>query len=68
MELAPIRVNAVHPGVIGESPSWRDKDLTTVIARTLTRRLATMRDIVAAVAFLLRNRSVHGIDCGWQLV
>ena len=34
VELAPIRVNAIHPGIVGDSPYWRDRDLSHVIART----------------------------------
>jgi NAD(P)-dependent dehydrogenase (short-subunit alcohol dehydrogenase family) len=71
VELAPIRVNAIHPGIVGDSPFWRDKPLDAVIARTPTGRLATMADIVDAVAFLLHNPSVNGInlnvDGGWLL-
>jgi NAD(P)-dependent dehydrogenase (short-subunit alcohol dehydrogenase family) len=25
LELAPMRVNAIHPGIIGNSPFWSDK-------------------------------------------
>ncbi len=25
LELAPIRVNAIHPGIIGDSPAWAGK-------------------------------------------
>ncbi|MFG2005520.1 SDR family NAD(P)-dependent oxidoreductase [Spirillospora sp. NPDC048911] len=71
VELAPIRVNAIHPGIVGDSPFWRDKPLEAVISRTPLGRLATMADVVDAVAFLLRNRSVNGvnlnIDGGWLL-
>ena len=73
VELAPIRVNAVHPGVVGDSPYWRDKvaGRPAVRARTPTGRLATMADVVDAVDFLLRNRSVNAIDLsvdgGWLL-
>lgn len=71
VELAPIRVNAVHPGIVGDSPFWRDKPLEAVVARTPTGRLAAMRDVVDATAFLLRNRSVNGVhlnvDGGWML-
>ncbi|MBZ3905258.1 SDR family NAD(P)-dependent oxidoreductase [Streptomyces griseiscabiei] len=70
-ELAPVRVNAVHPGVVGDSPFWSDKPLGALIDRTPTGRLATMGDVVDAVDFLLRNRSVNGIglniDGGWLL-
>ncbi|WP_128801302.1 MULTISPECIES: SDR family oxidoreductase [unclassified Streptomyces] len=74
VELAPIRVNAVHPGVVGDSPYWRDKPdevLAALRARTPTGRLATMADVVDAVDFLLRNRSVNAVelsvDGGWLL-
>ncbi|GAA4150510.1 SDR family oxidoreductase [Actinomadura keratinilytica] len=71
VELAPIRVNAVHPGIIGDSPYWHDKPLDAVVSRTPGGRLATMDDVVDAVAFLLRNRGVNGVnltvDGGWLL-
>jgi NAD(P)-dependent dehydrogenase (short-subunit alcohol dehydrogenase family) len=74
VELAPIRVNAVHPGVVGDSPHWRDKPekvLAGLRAKTPTGRLATMADVVDAVDFLLRNRSVNAVelsvDGGWLL-
>jgi len=62
VELAPIRVNAIHPGIVGDSPYWRGRDLSPVVARTPCGRLARMEDIVDAVAFLLRNPAVNGID------
>ncbi|MCD9879610.1 SDR family NAD(P)-dependent oxidoreductase [Streptomyces guryensis] len=74
VELAPVRVNAVHPGVVGDSPYWRSKPeevLAALIARTPTGRLATTTDVVDAVDFLLRNRSVNAmelnVDGGWLL-
>jgi NAD(P)-dependent dehydrogenase (short-subunit alcohol dehydrogenase family) len=71
VELAPIRVNAVHPGIVGDSPYWSGKPLDAVVARTPSGQLATMSDVVDAVAFLLRNRSVNGVglnvDGGWLL-
>jgi NAD(P)-dependent dehydrogenase (short-subunit alcohol dehydrogenase family) len=71
VELAPIRVNGLHPGIVGDSPFWVDKPLDHVVSRTPTGRLATMRDVVDATAFLLRNSSVNGIhlnvDGGWLL-
>jgi NAD(P)-dependent dehydrogenase (short-subunit alcohol dehydrogenase family) len=71
VELAPIRVNAIHPGIVGDSPYWRDRDLSHVIARTPCGQLARMADIVDAVAFLLGNRAVNGVslnvDGGWML-
>ncbi|MGI5459860.1 SDR family NAD(P)-dependent oxidoreductase [Streptomyces sp. CA-249302] len=74
VELAPVRVNAVHPGVVGDSPYWQAKPaevLAALRARTPTGRLATMADVVDAVDFLLRNRSVNAVelsvDGGWLL-
>ncbi|HSK27262.1 MAG TPA: SDR family oxidoreductase [Jiangellales bacterium] len=73
-ELAPIRVNALHPGIVGDSPFWAGKPpevLEGYRSRTPTGRLATMADIVGAVEFLLLNRSVNGVqlyvDGGWLL-
>src|SRR6266511_2646965 len=65
VELAPIRVNAIHPGIVGDSPQWRQKGdavLEPIRARTPTGRLATMRDVVGAVVFLLENRSVNAAN------
>jgi len=73
-ELAPIRVNALHPGIVGDSPFWAAKPPQVVEgyrSRTPTGRLATMADVVGAVDFLLLNRSVNGVqlyvDGGWLL-
>ena len=72
IQLAPIRFNAIHPGIVGDSPFWEDKPLDAVVERTPTGRLATMADIVEATVFLLENRSVNGIDLyvdgGWMLL
>lgn len=72
IELAPIRFNAIHPGIVGDSPYWKDKTLDAVIARTPTRRLATMADVVGATVFLLENPAMNGtnlyVDGGWMLM
>lgn len=71
-ELAPMRINAIHPGIVGDSPFWKDKPLDHILARTPTHRLTTMADIVHAVVFLLENRSVNAIDLrvdgGWMIM
>lgn len=70
-ELAPVRVNSLHPGIVGDSPYWSGKTdaLDRVQGRTLTKRLVAMEDIVGATRFLLENRSVNGVDLwidgGW---
>ena len=72
IELAPVRFNAIHPGIVGDSPFWEDKPLDAVIERTPTGRLATMAEVVDATAFLLDNRGMNGvnlpIDGGWMLL
>lgn len=65
VELAPVRVNALHPGIVGDSPAWRDKPaevLEGIRNRTPTGRLASMEDVVGAVLFLMDNRSVNGTE------
>jgi NAD(P)-dependent dehydrogenase (short-subunit alcohol dehydrogenase family) len=75
VELAPIRVNAIHPGIVGDSPYWSARPpevLDAIVARTPTGRLTTMADIVGAVVFLLENNAVNGqslsVDGGWLLL
>jgi NAD(P)-dependent dehydrogenase (short-subunit alcohol dehydrogenase family) len=71
IELAPIRFNAVHPGIVGDSPFWSGKPLDAVLARTPTNRLVTMAEVVDATVFLLENRAMNGanlyVDGGWML-
>jgi len=73
VELAPIRFNAIHPGIIGDTPAWKDKPqaLEAVRARTPGGRLATTEDVVDAVKFLFNNKGVNGVnlivDGGWIL-
>jgi NAD(P)-dependent dehydrogenase (short-subunit alcohol dehydrogenase family) len=62
VQLAPIRVNVIHPGIVSDSPYWRDRDLSHFLARTPCGRLAEMADIVDAVDFLLRNPGVNGVS------
>ena len=75
VELAPVRCNAVHPGIVGDSPYWSAKGesaLEPVRNRTPSRRLVAMDDVVGAVVFLLENRAVNGenlyVDGGWMLL
>jgi NAD(P)-dependent dehydrogenase (short-subunit alcohol dehydrogenase family) len=74
IQLAPVRFNALHPGIVGDSPYWEGNQgaLDATIARTPTKRLATMADVVDATVFLLENRAMNGenlhIDGGWMLM
>ena len=74
IELAPVRVNAIHPGIIGDTPTWSAKPpevLERVRVRTPLGRLVTTEEIVDAATFLLENGAVNGInlpvDGGWLL-
>lgn len=74
IELAPIRVNAIHPGIVGDSWYWAAKPagvLEGYRSRTPTGVLATVADVVDSIDFLLRNKSMNGqqlgIDGGWML-
>jgi len=75
VELAPIRVNAIHPGIVGDTPAWSGKPpevLERVRVRTPIGRLSTTEDVANAAIFLLDNGSVNGInlpvDGGWLLL
>ena len=71
-ELRPLRVNAIHPGVVGDSPYWSEKPaaIERYASETPIGRLATMHEIVDAVVFLLDNTAVNGVDLivdgGWH--
>jgi NAD(P)-dependent dehydrogenase (short-subunit alcohol dehydrogenase family) len=73
-ELAPMRVNGIHPGIVGDSPAWEGKQetLDATRARTPTGRLATMADVAGAAMFLLENRAVNAVnlavDGGWIIL
>lgn len=74
VELGPIRVNAIHPGIVGDSPMWRDNEavIENVTKRTPIGRPVTMAEIVGASLFLLENGGVSGVnlavDGGWLLL
>ena len=71
-ELRPIRVNAIHPGVVEDSPYWSGKTqaIENYTSQTPLGRLAHMDEIVHAVVFLLENGAVNGVDLivdgGWH--
>ena len=71
LELAPVRVNGLHPGIVGDSPNWKDNAamLEAVLKRTPTGRMITMDEVTDAALFLLRNGAVNGVnlnvDGGW---
>lgn len=65
VELAPIRVNAVHPSVVGDSPFWADKPAQVIElhrSRTTTGKIVKAQEIVDATLFLLENQAVTGVN------
>jgi len=73
IELAPTRVNALHPAIVGDSPQWRDmapERHKALVDRTPIGRLVTMAEVVGASRFLLENGAMNGIslnvDGGWM--
>jgi NAD(P)-dependent dehydrogenase (short-subunit alcohol dehydrogenase family) len=65
LELAPIRVNAIHPGQVGDTPNWLNKPkevLDNLRARTALGRLVAIEDVIHATVFLLENRGVTGLN------
>ncbi len=62
VEMAPHRVNALHPGLIGDSPKWRDVPNPPHSAQTPIGRLVTMAEIADATDFLLRNTGINAHD------
>jgi NAD(P)-dependent dehydrogenase (short-subunit alcohol dehydrogenase family) len=72
IELAPRRVNALHPAIVGDSPQWvnmPEERHQALVQRTPIGRLVTMEEVVEASRFLLENRAINGInlpvDGGW---
>ena len=71
-ELKPIRVNSIHPGVVGNSPYWAEKPaaIERYTSETPLGRLTRMDEIVGAVVFLFENTAVNGVDLivdgGWH--
>src|SRR5689334_9567020 len=65
LELSPIRVNAIHPGQVGDTPAWVSKPkevLDDLKRRTALGRLVTIEDVIHATVFLLGNRGVTGFN------
>jgi NAD(P)-dependent dehydrogenase (short-subunit alcohol dehydrogenase family) len=64
VELSPIRVNALHPSIVSDTPFWSDKPAARAAAvqRALTKRPVTMQDCTEAIMFLLQNRSINGVN------
>lgn len=78
VELAPLRVNAVSPGIVdtpayaGMPPSERKKMFDSLAARLPARRVGRPEDVATAVVALMKNGyatgSVLSVDGGHRLV
>jgi NAD(P)-dependent dehydrogenase (short-subunit alcohol dehydrogenase family) len=72
-ELPSVRVNAIHPGLVGDSPAWAGNTAAIDRARAQSPggRIPTTADCVSATLFLFDNASMNGanlvIDAGWGL-
>lgn len=65
VELAPIRVNAIHPGMVADSPFWTNQPAEVreaIRSRTPTKRFTTMRDVTTAAVFLLEHPAINGVN------
>jgi len=73
VELAPVRVNAIHPGFVSDSPYWAGNAAVTelMLGRTPGRRRLTIEHCVGATLFLLDNQGMNGenlvVDAGISL-
>lgn len=79
VELAPIRVNCISPGLVLDSPAWSkilaqgpNPVVDAMAAKTPTKRLTMTEDVIHGVFSLLDNKAMNGIDLeldgGIQLV
>jgi len=65
VELAPVRVNAIHPGIIADTDAWASKPkevLESIRLSALTGQITTTDDVTGAALFLLDNPAVNGIN------
>jgi NAD(P)-dependent dehydrogenase (short-subunit alcohol dehydrogenase family) len=62
IEIAPHRVNVIHPGIVGDSPRWRDVPDHPAVARTPIGRLVTMDEVAQAAEFLLSDTGVNAVE------
>ncbi|MEV4621851.1 SDR family oxidoreductase [Asanoa sp. NPDC049573] len=59
VQIAPHRINLIHPGIVGDSPKWAGVPDHPHVARTPIGRLVTVAEVVDATDFLLRNGGIN---------
>lgn len=64
LELGPIRVNALHPGIVLDTWYWEGNEAMrkNVLENTPTGRPVLTEDVVDAVRFLLENPAMNGTN------
>lgn len=64
LQVAPVRINAIHPGIVADSWFWEDKKpvIDAVLAKTPTGAPVLTEHIVDATRFLLENPSANGVN------
>ena len=71
-ELRPVRVNSIHPGVVGDSPYWSEKPaaIAKYTSETPTGRLARCTRSSTPRCSCSRTAAVNGVelivDGGWH--
>lgn len=63
-QLAPVRVNTLHPGLVGDTPAWENaaQVLETIAAKTPTKQVASTADMVHGLLFLIDNPAANGVE------
>jgi NAD(P)-dependent dehydrogenase (short-subunit alcohol dehydrogenase family) len=65
LELAPVRVNGLHPAIVRDSPYGETRsaaELETARHETPTGRLVTLDDVAHAGMCLLDNSAINGVN------
>jgi NAD(P)-dependent dehydrogenase (short-subunit alcohol dehydrogenase family) len=64
LQLSPIRVNSVHPGLVGDTPAWENAPelIEKIVSKTPTKRITQTEDVVQTVLFLLDNLGINAVE------
>lgn len=61
-QLAPTRVNGIHPAAVGDTARWEGEDVRSIASRTPIGRLVTAGEVAQAVLFLLDNAAINAVN------
>lgn len=64
LQLSPIRVNSVHPGLVGDTPAWENSPelIEKIVAKTPTNRITHTEDVVQTVLFFFDNLGINAVE------